>query len=748
MDTPLTVWCNDPSLPAIDQHVAFRGTWQLSTPARITLRLLGATWFVAWLDGRRSAEGPARFPLAHPEYQEFNFDLAAGRHVLAIHVNGYRHETRLLLNIAPFLHARIFAGGRELPVAWKCSPLKAFSPSVRRINPQVGSIEWCDTRLQPDWQAPDFDDSGWDAPVPVEVGLGPLRPLSSGLTREEEFSPALLAQGQLVEVYGYEQDNPSARFFLRELAESSLPSQGVWRRYDLGRVRLMRPRFQLDLPAGAVVEFAYAEYLQSGRVAPWINLSAGDSCNLDHYIARGGPQEFTPLTQKGGRFLEIHVLASPDKIKFIEEKVVDRGYYSTAQGDFTCGDPLLERIWSVGVETHRGCTEDALTDNPTRERGQWAGDVVTVGMEIAASAFNDLRLCRRGLLQCAQSAREDGLIAGLCPGGAAYLSTYAAQWISACLRYWQLTGDRSLLEEMFVYAERNIAAFEVMNTEEGLRNELGWAFVDWGYVRNPGPSDMGLNLHYLSALDDMATWCDTLAHTERATHYRQLKTRFRAIIARYFSTEFSAEGDAWKSIGYHRSVLGLRMGFFNEKQSRECVDAIKAHMLACFPNDPSAPRLSDPGANNPQLITPYFAHYAMPQLIERGEMDFVLAQYRHCWGWSLGDGRTTWLEVFDTRWSHCHQWAGCPTWQLSRYILGLNPRYDLGLHHYDLRIEAGSLSHAAGRVPLPGNSDSIEVSWRRSDKSLRYELRSPVPLTLHFPDGRTQVVTSSATLDA
>jgi len=33
--------------------------------------------------------------------------------------------------------------------------------------------------------------------------------------------------------------------------------------------------------------------------------------------------------------------------------------------------------------------------------------------------------------------------------------------------------------------------------------------------------------------------------------------------------------------------------------------------------------------------------------------------------------------LFDTRWSHCHQWSGCPTWQMSRYSLGLRPRLDL-----------------------------------------------------------------------
>ncbi len=70
--------------------------------------------------------------------------------------------------------------------------------------------------------------------------------------------------------------------------------------------------------------------------------------------------------------------------------------------------------------------------------------------------------------------------------------------------------------------------------------------------------------------------------------------------------------------------------------------------------------------------------FVMPERIERGELEFVLSQYRQCWDWAMGDGRATWREVFDTRWSRCHQWSGCPTWQLSRYLLGRQPRYDPG----------------------------------------------------------------------
>lgn len=712
-----------------DAHVAFRASFTLAAPAEVELRLLGASWFVAWVDGKYLAEGPSRFPLSHPQYQSHRVRLTAGKHVLAIQVHHFGVPTRLLENPAPFVFAEAWVGGTVLPLSWKCSRIGGYWQSGKRVNAQLGWLEWCDTRQVPDWQALAYDDTPWAAPTPVERTLGPLEPLSTANVKALSPALKLVAKGSLIEAFGYEADNPQARFFLRELAPQGLPPQGVWRRYDLGRVRLARPRFVIEAPEGSVVEFAQAESLTQGRVSPWITLSASDSCNLSHFVLRGGPQEVFPLQPLGGRYLEVHVLAPPEKVRFVQEAVLERTYYGEPEGSLKTGDRLLDKIWQVGVATHRACAEDALTDNPTRERGQWAGDVVSVGMPVASVAFSDLGLFRRGLTQCAQSARADGLVSGMCPGQDIFLSTYAAQWVSACVHYHELTGEKALLEALFPAAERNIAAFEAQRTQEGVKDSLAWAFVDWGYVRNPGPSDMGLNLHYLAALRDMVRWCERLGNTTEASGYRLLALSLERTLTRYFAQEPS-----WEKRGYHRAALGLKLGFFTGAAEKACLAFLKAHLRRCFPNDKSAPRLSDPAAANPRLITPYFAHFAFPALIERGELDFVLEQYRRCWGWALTIEDGTWLEVFDPRWSHCHQWAGCPTWQLSRALLGLRPRFDKGKNHFELRRDRLPLPHVEGALPLPGGG--VVRVWHKGE---RYRLETPQPLTLHLGERVVQV---------
>ena len=131
-----------------------------------------------------------------------------------------------------------------------------------------------------------------------------------------------------------------------------------------------------------------------------------------------------------------------------------------------------------------------------------------------------------------------------------------------------------------------------------------------------------------------------------------------------------------------------------------------------------------------RLITPSFCHFVFPLLIEAGEMDFVLDQYRTAWGWMLDQGLTTWPEVFDLRWSHCHQWAGCPTWHLSRYVLGLQPRFDRGPGHFEIKLIPGSLTSAKGSLPLDGEGKAVRIEWKRSGDEITMQIEADAPVTL------------------
>ncbi len=705
-----------------DTHAAFRGRFDLPSPAPVTFRLVGASWYVLWIDGQLFCDGPSRFHPDLAEYEVRSVSLPAGPHLIAAHVHHVGQDTRLLRHRPPFFFCQAAAGGQDLPVAWRAVELQGYTACVRRTNPELPWIEWCDTRRLPTgWLDPAFDDSAW--PIPVAVPAPATGPTLGPPPRLVDHPLSRGPTGQLAERFAYERDEPAARFLLRDLAPRQLPPQGLWCRYDLGRVRLGRLCLTLDLPAGSVVEIAASEHLIDGRVSPFITLSAGPSCNLDHFVARGGVQQFLPIHPRGGRFVEVHLLADPQAVRFVAEHYLERAGLPEPQGQFHCSDPLLNRIWKMGIDTLQACAEDTLVDNPTRERGLWCGDVTSVGLEVMAAGYADLSLLRRCLVLLARCAADNGLVAGLCPGQGATVSTYAAQWVTACWRYFQHTGDRSLLEDLYSAARRNMEAFVAHTTPAGVASTLGWAFVDWGAVAETGPGHLSLTMLCLEASRAMENWCRTLGHDPDAQTYAAYSRRLSAILCQWL-----ASAESLDEVGYHRLIHALRLGLLTGPSARAAATAARRHILSCFPNQPSATRLTDPGVHRHDLITPYFAHFALPALLPYLGMDFLLDQYRIGWGWMLDQGITTTTEVFDVRWSHCHQWSACPTWQLTRYVLGLTPRFDLAPRHFALALFSGSLQHASGTIPVGGAP--LHVQWQRTPQDIQFACWSEQPFTL------------------
>jgi alpha-L-rhamnosidase len=337
------------------------------------------------------------------------------------------------------------------------------------------------------------------------------------------------------------------------------------------------------------------------------------------------------------------------------------------------------------------------------------------------------------------------MVPAIFPGTREFLPSFAIQWVSAIPRYHRLTGDDSLVRSLFPVAERNLMCFDPDLTDEGLiMNPKYWNFVDWGYQgaasvfldKDDAGSvlrvDPALSLFYLAAARALRDWAGRIGLAERAQFWAH---RLQPLEAQW-SSRFNAPGAVGEDgFGYHAVALALRLGLFEQKHRQLAIERIKKHMLSCFPNNLDAPRLAATTVETEQLITPFFLHFVLPTLMENGEADFVLEQIRICWGWMLEQGYTTWLEVFDPRWSHCHQWSGCPTWLLSRYVLGLRPRFQRGFRCYDFRVYHGGLEWAKGIVPFPSRGGGVAVSWCKKHDYFEVSLRPDAPIEVDYGEG-------------
>lgn len=722
-------------------YVAFQAEISTKQKDSFSIIMFGNNSYRAYIDGKEIIEGPARFEINHPEFDEHRIELNTGNHLIMVFVHYYGVSTRFSVeDIPPFFQCVMESSQGIVPLIWKCKEIDAFAHLHRRVNGQIGWMEVCDTRLLPDLSVINTG-RDWLDPIEVNVQLGSYHPKSIADCMTIPVKGALISQGTYTNLFGYVDDDPPVRFMLRNL-NPSLPPEGVWFRIDLGLIGLYRPLISIEAPTGSIVEAGYSETLNEGRVQPVITLSASTSCHMDRWITSGGRQELQTFSPRGFRYLEIHISAPANKVRLIDVSGLQRTYFAEPTGSFHCNDSLLNDIWKMSVNTLRACSEDALTDTPTRERGQWLGDAVAVGMETTSVSFNDLRLIRRSLVQAAYCRREDGLAAGLYPGQNMYVSSFALLWVSGCLRYFHHTGDRALLLELHETAVKTMRVILSMLSPRGVHDLDVWDFIDWGHMIEEEEVNVAFNLLVLGALRDLQTWEQELGIELDFPERKKQWVSFEEMILKTYSTQegqlahsVPAEGPIESNglrLGYHATILGLRLHLFDPAARPKAIDFVKRHIMDCFPNHLEAPRLSDPGANHNRLITPYFSHFSLQVLWEAGEVDFVLDQYRTCWGWMLEQGATTLLEVFDPRWSHCHAWSGCPAWQLSRHVLGLGPDATGNPEGFIWFPKPGHLQYAEGILPFINRTGGIEIKWVKQGASWIYTLHSDKPIMIHL----------------
>ncbi|GAB3760472.1 hypothetical protein GCM10028864_48800 [Microlunatus parietis] len=713
-----------PDTPDGDVQAAFRADLELAAPTEVTFRLQAAANFRLWVDGIPRGYGPLRYAPARPEYASQRIRLDGGAHRIAVQAAGGGLVSRMMPGLPSFLWVEAVADDETvLDLAWRCRRLDEYAATGLRTSPLLDWLEWLDEPLDPAWRmTPVIElDDRWVAPAPaagLADVLGEPRPSVINVPELPLVRPREIGRGRYRDAFtGYRFDDPAMQFLLADLDPPDHDDHdGDWVRYDLGRIRIGHLELTVDTDRPAVITLGYADRLAPhGRVAPVVALSTGPTRMIQRYAIAPGRTRIEPFGALGGRYVEVRVTGDAT---ISEAGFRDRDFLGPPRGTFECDDPLLNRIWQVGLDTLRSCAEDVLVDC-IRERGEWLGDAMAAAIDLLAVGWGDQRLTHRVLLHAAACTREDGLVAGCVPGTPIFHGSYAAQWFNGCLRHADLTGDDHVLHELEDAGRRNADALLAMiNTDTG-GNSVPRSFVDWGYAPESGRPDTAALLHVLRGLDAWLAWQRRLGRD-----HDQRQQAGRDQLAGLLRRQLAAADPA---LSYHTAAIGHLAGLVPPERA---VPVVHDHLRRGFPFDPKAPRLRDPGRVDPSVVTPYFTNYSMPVLLDAGRTDDAIDLWKRGWGWMLDRGATTWWEVFDDRWSHGHFWSGAPTWQLTRYVLGA--QLTGGGAELIINPNPGSLTRARGVLPLDAEHQ-VEVAWRRDGNRLRYTVINDRPLRLTAP---------------
>ncbi|MFN6017307.1 MAG: hypothetical protein ACK49N_06995 [Verrucomicrobiota bacterium] len=704
-----------------DLHAGFVADICLVRDGELRLRVIAPAAYRLMVDDRELAWGPLRFATSMPEYQECRVMLPAGPHRVSIHVIHEGLTTRLAARMPGFVWVDVL-GEISAPPVWFGRHLHEYLSTGLRVSPLQGWMEWTQSPQAGAWRKEDpARDAGW-AEVVLVPGLEKILGVACASPVQLPIWPSVVPIAKEHGIYRdtyycYRFDDPAVAFMVADPApDPATGPDGTWQRFDLGRIRIGALEFDVQAEEAGEVTIAYAERLgPDGRPVPIVAGSAGPTRFLQKFAFGPGCTLVRPLQTLGCRYLEVR-LACGAHAELKDVRFRERDFLGEPQGSLTFHDELLDRIWKVGIETMRASTEDSAVDS-VRERGQWTGDLSLAGIELLGIGWSNMAPARRALYQSAAAAREDGMVSGCGPGELIYLGTYAAQWVNACVRCAELEGSTALLADLEGPARRNIEALLGCIGADG-RHRLPWSFVDWGY-KQPAKDRLepAVLAHVVAAVDAWDRWQKLLGRDGADEACKNQADKLRAIVK-------AAVAENPES--YHAAVLGERIGAVDRETA---VAVTLRQLLSSFPCNPAGKRLRDPTQASPAIATPYFTNFSIDLLIRAGRVDDAMQIWRKAWGWMLDGGATTWWEVFDERWSHCHYWAGAPSWQMSRRILGLDVTLHDGRPVIRIAVHPGSLQQAEGRVAFPGVGFA-DISWRREGESIVYQVQSQAPWLL------------------
>ena len=257
-----------------------------------------------------------------------------------------------------------------------------------------------DARLeQAGWDAPGFDDAGWEAAVTV-----PGPPLLS-----QVMPPIRVCQD------------------LAPVARHS-PSPGTWV-FDFGQNFSGWVRLRVSGPAGAEIRLRHAELLhEDGTVnmGPTENAEATDA-----YILKGGGEEtWEPrFTYHGFRYVEVTGWPGEPAADALTGRFVHSDV--EAAGTFACSNELVNRIHTNVLWGQLSNLMSIPTDCPQRdERHGWLGDA-HLSAEEAVFNFDMSGFYAKFLEDIRLSQKEDGSLADVAPPYLARLYPADPAWGSA-----------------------------------------------------------------------------------------------------------------------------------------------------------------------------------------------------------------------------------------------------------------------------------------------------------------------------
>jgi hypothetical protein len=729
-------------------YVVFRKSFELpesGSPAQLQLFADSRYWL--WINGQYVLRGPCRFNPKRPEYDIVDIQpyLKKGKNTVVVMVHNFgKVMNNRIMRHAPGLAAVLEISGKEIlhtDTTWKTNDKTRYLPSPVSWNTIPDAI---DARIdQCEWTSADFDDSAWQMAKVIDGNQwGKMFPCEIPLRKETELKGLKLL--------------PSGEPLNTKLPVELTAGQEML--VDFGTMAMAYTSMDLDAEEGSQLNMKYALRYKNGKPAEMY----GEG---NKYIARAGHQSFMTTDQWCSRYMIIKCESGNVKIQGI--KITDRRYPFERIGKFNCNDTVLNKLWDMAVKTIEVTTDDGYGSD-ARERNEWLQDpaepnFITTQVAFAGPGnngkkiFSDPRPLKNLLRHAALSQLPDGRILATFPTDRGpedchyFIDDYACLWIEALKMYYDATGDKEFVREMWPTAVAQLKWFLDRRTPSGLMFAREYASTDnpFAYITCNGAT---INAYFYSALRVSSDLAVLIDENQQAAEYQQAAEQLKTVFDNEFWNETEKAynsaflNDKLYAPTVHAQLIALHYGLVPENRQTD----VRNWFLANYKNpgtlhvciNPDFEKMVNMKAG---IDVPVIYYWVFNELYrmdsEQMDQEAIHEMLRRWTPMVLYQKDAgTLSEIFTDEKGEgasqsCHNYGAVPAYFLSSYVLGV--RRVGNVYEKQLLIEPrlGDLTFAEGVVVT--EFGPVPVSWKKSadGQSLSFTISIPegIKADIRFP---------------
>lgn len=480
--------------------------------------------------------------------------------------------------------------------------------------------------------------------------------------------------------------------------------------------------FTLQAPAGTRVDLIYGEcYGKANRHGRTVEKGMRDACRdpdlcicgaFDTVICTGAPLRFRSFWYRAFRYIRV---SFPKGIKpELLSAFFQTEHYPLNGGNFTCSDPILNRIWEVSKTTVLCCSHEQYLDCPYFEQRQYDMDSA-LEMMFAFRLSSDPRLSRKALLELADSQIPDGMIRAHYPSTRVQIiPNFTLFWILMAKDYLLYTGDTETIRTVFPALVKALECFSALRTSEGLiRPTHYWNFVDWVPSWERGVPPMAdeepaavTSLMAAAAFRAGAALAEGLGNAVRAKEYQKTAEMISAAVRKTCyesSVGLFRDTPSSRTFCQHTSLWAVLSETVVGKDAETLID----HTFHC--------------AKTVEKCT-FSMNYYLFRALEKANRYCYAASLFEGWKTMLNLHCTTWCENPDNARSECHGWSSAPIYEFSGILLGVQPASN-GFQSAIIQPhpEYFGVDRASGDVPTPYGPIHVDVRREGDHTVFQYE---------------------------